>query len=510
MQALLKIALSILAILMACAGYGRQLPGKGAYKQIDSLNALAVARFQKPDYMAAQRLFMLSLAEAKTSAYKMGEGTACIGLSKTSYATRDFISAEAYGKQAVDLFSQQDADILLAKAWSAWAQAVWAQSRFNEALTGFDKARQLFELHKDTALAGNIYSMMAMAEEERGNYEKSFQYSTNAMHYKDESAFIAIGQLYADVGDYDASKEYYGKVSDSGLFVLNYIKVGETYFLQKKYDSALLYYQRFLTFVNSVDKKTVSKPYLLIGELYLVEKKFDSSFYYLQNALDGFKAANDRNWVMRSLLELGKAYKEINQPQKALVYARELLANAETTGARQYARDAHYLMYELFGASNKMDSAYVHLKQYSILNNAIGIDVSARNLAFFKASAQLEQAGLKIDLLNRQKQLQDEEIRQAHQQKLYLLLGVAVLAIMFIILGRNFFLKKRSAEHLRRLAENELEIEKLQHTKKLSELEMQVLRVQMNPHFIFNSLNSINRFILRNNKADASEYLTKF
>jgi LytS/YehU family sensor histidine kinase len=32
----------------------------------------------------------------------------------------------------------------------------------------------------------------------------------------------------------------------------------------------------------------------------------------------------------------------------------------------------------------------------------------------------------------------------------------------------------------------------------------------MNPHFIFNSLNSINRFILQNNRAQASEYLTKF
>jgi ligand-binding sensor domain-containing protein len=43
-----------------------------------------------------------------------------------------------------------------------------------------------------------------------------------------------------------------------------------------------------------------------------------------------------------------------------------------------------------------------------------------------------------------------------------------------------------------------------------ADLEMQALRAQMNPHFIFNSLNSINRFILQNNKEQASEYLTKF
>jgi len=46
--------------------------------------------------------------------------------------------------------------------------------------------------------------------------------------------------------------------------------------------------------------------------------------------------------------------------------------------------------------------------------------------------------------------------------------------------------------------------------QKASELEMQALRAQMNPHFIFNSLNAINMFILENNKLQASEYLSKF
>lgn len=39
---------------------------------------------------------------------------------------------------------------------------------------------------------------------------------------------------------------------------------------------------------------------------------------------------------------------------------------------------------------------------------------------------------------------------------------------------------------------------------------MQALRAQMNPHFIFNCLSSINRFILKNESQAASDYLTKF
>lgn len=39
---------------------------------------------------------------------------------------------------------------------------------------------------------------------------------------------------------------------------------------------------------------------------------------------------------------------------------------------------------------------------------------------------------------------------------------------------------------------------------------MESLVAQMNPHFIFNSLNSIENFIMRNEKRTASEYLNKF
>jgi sensor histidine kinase YesM len=51
---------------------------------------------------------------------------------------------------------------------------------------------------------------------------------------------------------------------------------------------------------------------------------------------------------------------------------------------------------------------------------------------------------------------------------------------------------------------------KEQQRNKLLELEMQALRAQMNPHFIFNCLSSINGFILMNETKPASDYLTKF
>jgi len=70
---------------------------------------------------------------------------------------------------------------------------------------------------------------------------------------------------------------------------------------------------------------------------------------------------------------------------------------------------------------------------------------------------------------------------------------------------------KKTIEEVKRLKETaRMQRENITLKQKSVELEMQVLRTQMNPHFIFNSLNSINRFILQNNREQASEYLTKF
>jgi LytS/YehU family sensor histidine kinase len=54
------------------------------------------------------------------------------------------------------------------------------------------------------------------------------------------------------------------------------------------------------------------------------------------------------------------------------------------------------------------------------------------------------------------------------------------------------------------------EKEKTLTSLQIAESEMKALRSQMNPHFIFNSLNSIHKYIWENKPEDASEYLTKF
>lgn len=80
----------------------------------------------------------------------------------------------------------------------------------------------------------------------------------------------------------------------------------------------------------------------------------------------------------------------------------------------------------------------------------------------------------------------------------YSLIGLTISTLLYSIIQYRTKLNK------------EKEQIKLRFTKELAEVEMKALRAQINPHFLFNSLNSINSFILKNDTQNASKYLIKF
>lgn len=80
----------------------------------------------------------------------------------------------------------------------------------------------------------------------------------------------------------------------------------------------------------------------------------------------------------------------------------------------------------------------------------------------------------------------------------WILFSVAVLLVIAL------FIMHRVKLVLRR------EKETSQIQKKIAELELTALQAQMNPHFIFNAINSIQHFILRHDALSANDYLSRF
>ncbi len=79
------------------------------------------------------------------------------------------------------------------------------------------------------------------------------------------------------------------------------------------------------------------------------------------------------------------------------------------------------------------------------------------------------------------------------------LLVIAALAGLMYLL---FWYRYRRAMHESEIAD--------QYQRQIVELKLNALQVQMNPHFIFNSINSINYYIIKNDRDKASSYLGKF
>ncbi len=82
------------------------------------------------------------------------------------------------------------------------------------------------------------------------------------------------------------------------------------------------------------------------------------------------------------------------------------------------------------------------------------------------------------------------------------------LGILCLIFGSMFWYFKRSQKEKDKLRKKQ--IKQLEIDKELTNLKLENLRSQMNPHFVFNALNSIQEYIFTNQKRLAGDYLGKF
>ncbi|MCB0479967.1 MAG: histidine kinase [Flavobacteriales bacterium] len=85
-------------------------------------------------------------------------------------------------------------------------------------------------------------------------------------------------------------------------------------------------------------------------------------------------------------------------------------------------------------------------------------------------------------------------------QTVWFKIGSALFGIAILVLGLFLYVSRIKQK----------ESEKLSLGKKIADLELSALRAQMNPHFIFNTLSSIQHFVATNNTEEALRYLSKF
>jgi tetratricopeptide (TPR) repeat protein len=459
----------------------------------------------------------------------MAEGLTNLG---TILQERGNISgAENYFRRVPALYEHIQDRKAYARAIQKLSYCLKLELRFSEARALTEKNLAYYKSVNDETGMAYCYRLMGDSYHQQGYYEKAFSYfhqdmaiSQERQEYKGSrrdqfmNGNLYFAKMYHEAGDWQTALSYYRvnaeRAKANKLPDVFCSRLGDISFLTHQYDSARYYFELANHFISLRLKDSLIREvftretFVHIGETYLAQGQYNNALKYLTGPLKSCFPAFF--FTMQVLYDVAQAYEGQHNYSEALHYTNQLINVAQKAGARQYLRDGFQLIWKIYDLMERKDSAYKYHLLYTAMNDSLASDVQLRNMAIAEMKVQNQLQESKIITLDNERKIQRQQ-----NQLAFLSLGGVVL--LFVLIYRNNLQKRRNEAHKRTQAENELLLQKMEMDRTTAELkrqavelEMQALRAQMNPHFIFNSLNSINRFILQNNKVEASEYLTKF
>lgn len=469
--------------------------------------------------------------------YTKGLGDACLryGL-LAQWHHWNVVEMEKYFAEAISWYEKTRYHEGLGHAYLGLGRAArgLGTAVFNPAST-VEKARQAFEqavIHfskvNNRIMLAELTDQFGLLYNEKGDFENYFENIKKGLKVKKEIgdnrgmiwSFYRLAYVYLTVGDYETALDYlrqsYHQAQSQAIPWHIGRTMGDVFLALKNFDSSLYYYQDIFKHLPGDGTTTAA-----IGKLHLIRKEYDTAVTYLQNAIIILESTNSDGKLMWALVDLAKSHIGLKQYTKALQYTRQSFVLAMRWDAKDVLQAAFENYYNVYYALKQKDSAYFYLqKSVSLKDSLQNARVKLQNikkLALYKAEAKEEQQQARIALLNKDNLIKHQQLQKEALMKKILIGSLVAFALVGVVIFRNIILQRKNEKHRRESAENELQIQKLESEKskaelqqQATELEMQALRAQMNPHFIFNCLSSINRFILKNESETASDYLTKF
>ena len=433
----------------------------------------------------------------------------------------DFAGAEKLDKKSIDYYEHTGNKYGMASTCDHLAYACFAQGKYDEALKIDLACYDMCKRDHDEYGMADIQFLISQIHLKRGEFVDAFESTHEALQLSTHlgnqveihSSLLSLGSICMGIEDYPLALHYYrayfqnyteaDSLSDSRdeTVVWTKMEFAEIYSHLNKFDSALLIYNSFDT-VHAPDKDL--RVFLgSKGEYFMLTGENDKALPMLLRALAFHRKFNDINEIVRIVLDVAKTYNALNDKNHALFYAREGLNLGLQTHARQRMRDAYKLMYLIYDSSHQTDSAYFYYRAYNQTKESLTDDQTKGKFAANEYIGKIERLNSKELISQQRLKIQDQRLKSESQLRNILIAFIIAILVVSILFIRNTMLKRRNdkltSENIQR---------KLLHDT--AEIELQALRAQMNPHFIFNCLNSINRFIMKNEPRIASDYLTQF
>ncbi len=343
----------------------------------------------------------------------------------------------------------------------------------------------------------------------QGDYPKALEYQYKVLKASEENgdkkriagALNNIGNIYHDQGDlskaledqYKALKIYeeIGAKPDIANLLNN---IGVIYRKQGDYAKALLNQSKALKIREEIgDKAAIASSLNNIGVLYDAEINYTEALEYYNKSLKIFEEIGDKKNIVNLLINIGNTCFKQKKYQEALSYQTKSLMKAQEIGYLEGIKESEKSASEIYEQLNDKGNALIFYKKYIAVRDSIFNETKSRQIAEMRTKYEVNQKEKEIALLTNEQKLKETKYFS-------IILSILFISILLFALYNRYHIKQKL------IAEKQ----KLFLEKQLIEIEQRALLLQMNPHFIFNSLSSIGSLIYENKPQIAVKYLTKF
>jgi len=373
-----------------------------------------------------------------------------------------------------------------------------AEEYYNKALTILTKISKPKHLIAINNNLGNLYGA-------QGNYSAALNYylvATDLQKELDDNPrkraqnLIRIGMAYGKLEDYDKCLKYFKqslKVSEQIKDKLNAAmclsNIGLVYLNQKKIKEASASLKKALTLGEEINSKGLIANVLQnLGNIQVTAKNYDVALEYYKKALKINLEIIDVKNTSRSYTGICRIYYYKKDLKKALNYALKAQKLSDELKLLERQKNLAELLSKIYHDSGNYKEAYASQIRFKKLNDSVFNKRSIQKMAQLESEYKYKE---RLDTAVQEVKTIDAKLEDSNQQKLWWITGFLCL---LIVLGFTFFW---------------LRIRKLKTQKQHILMEQRLLRSQMNPHFMFNTLSAIKTQI-KKDQNKGLDHLSKF
>ncbi|MBF8149819.1 tetratricopeptide repeat protein [Winogradskyella sp. F6397] len=307
----------------------------------------------------------------------------------------------------------------------------------------------------------------------------------------------SIGNIYLALKQYDLALLQFNKSlkiekqADNKLgLAINYHNIGYAEEAKGNLDIALSNYNLSLDYNNSIDSEIGRVIcYNSIGRVYLKQYNYKDAKPIILEALEKSLNLDDQYYISASYLNLGQLQTETNQIEDAEKHLKKALNIANSYNLKSTIAETSKLLSKISQTKENFKDALKYYQDAVEIENTILTEQNLQYVNDIVIAYENENKTNQIKALAIENEAQRLRLERNKQILLYTSFLLCGIGIALYIIHRTKALKR---------------------DKHILTLEQDMLRSQMNPHFIFNSLNSIKLYIINNDKTNAVYYLNKF